>query len=85
MARLTSTKLHEYDLANGSSYFREIEMTVDGMANDAGIIIQFWDDVDVYGFREAIMLLRNYIGDHENLKKLEALEAKISKGNQNRR
>ena len=57
--RLTLKKAQDQELKNGTSCVRLIEMKLESRGN-LGIMIQFFRDWEVYGLREALLLLKNY-------------------------
>ena len=57
--RLTLKQAQDQELKNGTSWVRLIEMKLEGKGN-LGIMIQFFRDWEIYGLREALLLLKNY-------------------------
>tara|TARA_R110002020_G_scaffold466965_1_gene690080 strand:+ start:168 stop:503 length:336 start_codon:yes stop_codon:yes gene_type:complete len=57
--RLTLKQAQDQELKNGTSWTRIIEMKLEGKGN-IGIMIQFFRDWEIYGLREALLLLKNY-------------------------
>lgn len=60
--RLYKKELLQYDLANDTCFVRELEMVVEGGLKDSAYSIQFWDDMQTYGLREAVVYVLN--GNH---------------------
>lgn len=56
--RVTLQFLQRIDSERGTSYVRELEMEVDAIP-DRGAVMQFWDDVRLYGVKEAVLYVRN--------------------------
>lgn len=61
--RIRMTELEKMDERFDTSMIREIEMTVDAIVTRINPIygIQFWRDVQLYGIKEALMYLDNFI------------------------
>lgn len=57
--RLFLKEMREYDQANDSNFVREMEMVVEAGLKDSAYSIQFWDDVQTYGLREAVLYVKN--------------------------
>lgn len=87
--RITRQLINDSKLYEGSVE-RTIEMIVDSICNhDAGIGLQFWKDVTLYGLSEAISYLKgycpvtsdngdNYIKLYETLESLKAENSQIT-------
>jgi hypothetical protein len=74
--RLFLKALQDYDASHGTHFVREMEMTVESGLKDTGYSMQFWQDVRVYGLKEAVLYLKN--GDlHRNLAAVESMMAAI--------
>ncbi len=70
---------HEED-EDLSCIVRQIEMTVDSLAGYGPHVIQFWRDVELYGLREAIIYLEDFLQDipePDDWIDLKALAAKV--------
>lgn len=61
VARLTLNKMREYDLRFSQSSVRLMEMKVDACLRPghANYSLQFWEDVRLYGLREAVLYIVN--------------------------
>jgi hypothetical protein len=57
--RLMLKQAQDQELKNGTSWVRLIEMKLESRGN-MGIMIQFFRDWEIYGLREALLLLKNY-------------------------
>src|SRR6516162_6029738 len=56
--RLTQRILEEMDRGDEGSRVRRLEMAVDACLDDQAYAIQFWQDVNLYGVREALSYLQ---------------------------
>lgn len=61
--RLTQRLIEAIDTQKGTSYLRQIEMTVDQVVThyDPAYGVQFWRDVAIYGLKEAMMYLDGFV------------------------
>lgn len=66
MKRITLIDMRSHDSTRGTSTEREIEMLVDSITDFNGYSLRFWQDVRVYGLREAILYLQNNYGGRRN-------------------
>ena len=57
--RLTLKQAQAQELKNGTSWVRLMEMKLESREN-LGIMLQFFRDWEIYGLREALLLLKNY-------------------------
>lgn len=64
------TQLRKHDLGHDDEIVRRLEMVVDSEIGSPGHIIQFWNDVQTYSVREAILYVRN--GGYGNADAIQA-------------
>ena len=57
--RLTLKQAQAQELKTGTSWVRLMEMKLESREN-LGIMLQFFRDWEIYGLREALLLLKNY-------------------------
>ena len=60
MKRLYAGIAMQEDAKEGTSYIRELEMTIDIGEIGSGICRQFFKDFAIYGLREALIYLEQY-------------------------
>ena len=60
--RIKLRALMEHDRIHGDCIVRQFEMATDMLLTSPGYQLQFWQDVRLYGVREAILYVKN--GEH---------------------
>jgi hypothetical protein len=63
--RIKLQHLLVYDNRKGTSLVREVEMLVDAATNHDAYGVQFWRDVQLYSFHEAMMYLERFLDEHD--------------------
>ena len=62
--RIYFSEIQEFDLENGTSFIRELEMDIEiGSKNNNPLVQQFFKDLRVYGLMEAILYVEGYEDD----------------------
>lgn len=71
--------IEQYDAEHNKSLLRELEMLIDSICYDQGMVIQFFRDLKLYGIREAMAYLRqNFDTNPAKWPELETLSTKIT-------
>lgn len=60
----------QHDKDHATSLMRELEMAVDEVTFEAGVKIQFFDDLLLYGIDEAVKYHRGYVKDNEKVDRI---------------
>lgn len=77
--RLFLREMQEYDLKNGESEVRALEMILDSGAKDPDVVAQFFTDCRVYGLGEAFVYLQGYAKDGYWTGDLNQVKAQVNK------